>query len=149
MDSDGMKVGVVPEANGWKMLETEDLIKELTDYVSSMTGESERELTRRANKALYEMAEQSGRSLWALCYQVIPQWTPVGSPLDDVRVDERDVTLTMEWQLELIPLRVDWQHGEGYWEKRYNELKQRMQQLIDERDDDVDINTETQRYREE
>jgi len=139
MDNDGMKIGMVPPVNGMKMMETEERIKDLTDYVSRMTGESERELTRRANKALYEMAEQSGQSLWSLCYQVMPQWTPVGSALDGMRTDEQGVTLTMEWQLELIPLRVDWQHGGGYWEKRYNELKQRMQKIIDRRDDDVDI----------
>ena len=43
--------------------------------------------------------------------------------------------MRVDWELELIPLLIDWQHGEGYYEKKYKDLKEQLQKLIEEKED--------------
>ena len=124
---------MVRPANGAKMLETEENITAMIDYVSKRVSADRLELTKQANKALYDMAEKSGKSLWTLCYEFAPNWKPVNTALQYAK-DGQDVNMRMDWELELIPLRIDWQHGEGYWEKKYKDLKEQLQKLIEEKE---------------
>ena len=124
--------GSVRPENGRKMLETEANITEMMDYMSRQMDVDQRELTRQANKALYELAEKRGKSLWSLCYEVMPNWKIVDRGFEP-SAGGNVVGANMEWGLELIPLRIDWQRGEGYWEKKYKDLKEQLQKLLEEK----------------
>ena len=126
--------GSVRPENGRKMLETERNITDMMDCISERMKVERRELTRQANKALYELAEKSGKSLWSLCYEVAPNWKVVKGDFEGPK-DGKDVRLNVDWELELVPLCVDWQRDEGYWEKKYRELKERVKRLIDVEED--------------
>lgn len=129
------KNGIVRPENGAKMLKAEENISSLIEHMSKQMNVDRREMTQRANKALFDLAEKRGMSLWSLCYQVAPNWKPVDRPQMEELKDRLGINITMEWELELIPLRIDWQHGEGYWEKKYKDLKEQLKKLAEEKEE--------------
>lgn len=129
------KTGIVRPENGAKMLKAEENISSLIEHMSKQMNVDRREMTQRANKALFDLAEKRGISLWSLCYQVAPNWKPVDRPQMEEWKDRLGINITMEWELELIPLRIDWQHGEGYWEKKYKDLKEQLKKLAEEKEE--------------
>lgn len=129
------KIVRVPAEVGTKMVQVTGEISSMMDYMSGRMDVQSSEMRRQANKALYDLAEKTGRNLWDLCFQVMPHWEETKSGLA-VGPRGMDLTFNAEYQLELIPMRVDWEHGEGYWEKKYKELKEQLRQLIG--DDDAE-----------
>ena len=130
-----IKYGLVRPENGRKMLETAESIDNMMELISGQMDVGKREMTRRANKVLYDLAEQAGKSLWSLCYEVAPHWKPVNSGFEPHK-DGANVNMTVDYELELIPLQIDWQHDEGYFEKKYHDLKERVKGLIDDAEEE-------------
>lgn len=129
-----MKIGIVRPENGEKMLKAEENISSLIEYMSKQMNVDRREMTQLANKALFDLAEKTGKSLWSLCYEVAPHWKSVDRAFDAIQ-DAKNMTITVDYELELIPLRIDWQHGEGYWEKKYKDLKEQLKKLAEEKEE--------------
>jgi hypothetical protein len=128
------KVGIVRPEYGAKMLKAAEDISSLMDYMSKQMNVDRREVNSRANKALFDLAEKRGMSLWSLCYEVAPHWKSVDTAFDPMQ-DAQNMTMTVDYELELIPLRIDWQHGEGYWEKKYKDLKEQLKKLAEEKEE--------------
>ncbi len=71
---DNSEKAVMSAANGEKMLVRKDQIaSDLAYYVKRGFSESEKEMTSKCNKALYDLAEERGISLWNLCFSVVPR----------------------------------------------------------------------------
>lgn len=119
----------VPAEVGTKMVQVTDEISSMMDYMSGRMDVQRSEMRRQANKALYDLAERADRNLWDLCFHVMPHWEETKSGIEE-HPDGIGMTINAQYQLELIPMRVDWEHGEGYWEKKYKELKEQLRQLI-------------------
>jgi len=128
---DNFEKAVMSAANGEKMLVRKDQIaSDLEYYVERGFAESEKEMTSKCNKALYDLAEKRGISLWNLCFSVVPRWNQVESDVD--MSDPLNITLNADYRLDLVPLEIDWEHGPSYWEKKYRDLKERVAGLLED-----------------
>lgn len=115
--------------NGKKMLELEERVNgELQAYLLHHADKSEAEMISRANMALYNMAQCRGVSLWKLCFEVMPHWE-ASAPKTDTMQQDRNVTMNIDYDLHLVPIVIDWEHGEGYWEKKYRDLQHALKLL--------------------
>lgn len=97
--------------------------------------EAYKDVTKQANKAVYEMAEKQGVSIWSICLRFVPEYDEkcvykedgIGSP-----------GYTFEVSVKLVPVELEFEKGPGYWKDKYLRLKEKMQNIIDEKDDDHD-----------
>ena len=125
---------VMSAANGEKMLARQDQIaSDLAYYMKRGFAESEKEMTSKCNKALYDLAEKRGISLWDLCFSVVPRWNQVETAVD--MSDPLNITFNADYRLDLVPLEIDFEHGPDYWEAKYRQLKSKIEKLISEKED--------------
>lgn len=131
---DNFEKTVMSAANGEKMLTRQNQIaSDLAYYVKRGFAESKKEMTSKCNKALYNLAEERGISLWDLCFSVVPRWNPIESNVDTS--DPLNMTYNVDYRLDLVPLEIDFEHGPGYWEMKYRQLKSKIEKLINEQED--------------
>ena len=78
--------------------------------------DNEKQLIKSINKCLYETAEKMGVSLYHLCFHTVPEY-------------EYEGIIT---SIKLAPVEFDLIHDGGYWKQKYYELKDKMQETIDE-----------------
>ena len=136
MDKQELKrVAMMPPTNGNKMLELAERVDgELHTYLQHHADKQEAELICRANMTLYNLAQSRGISLWKLCFEVMPQWEAT-EPKLDTNLQDGNVTLNIDYDLHLVPIVIDWEHGPSYWEKKYRDLKERVAGLLDDKED--------------
>ena len=131
---DNFEKAVMSAANGKKMLARQDQIaSDLAYYVERGFAESKKEMTSKCNKALYDLAEERGISLWDLCFSVVPRWNEIESDFD--MSDPLNMTFNADYRLDLVPLEIDFEHGPDYWEVKYRQLKSKIEKLISEKED--------------
>ena len=131
---DNFEKAVISAANGNKMLARQNQIaSDLEYYVERGFAESEKEMTSKCNKALYDLAEKRGISLWDLCFSVVPRWNQVESDVD--MSDPLNITFNADYRLDLVPLQIDFEHGPDYWEMKYRQLKSKIEKLISDKED--------------
>ena len=95
--------------------------------------ESIKQATREVNKAVYEMAEKSGVSVWEICFHFIPEY----GPHIEFKKDGDEVNgYTMQTDVKLVPVELELEKGPDYWEAKYLQLKEKMQKLLDENEDE-------------
>lgn len=125
---------VMSATNGERMLARQKRIaSDLAYYVERGFAESKKEMTSKCNKALYDLAEKRGISLWDLCFSVVPRWNEVESDVDTS--DPLNITFNADYRLDLVPLEIDFEHGPDYWEVKYRQLKSKIEKLIREQED--------------
>lgn len=131
---DNFEKAVMSAPNGEKMLARQNQIaSDLAYYMERGFAESEKEMTSKCNKALYDLAEKRGISLWDLCFSVVPRWNQVESDVD--MSDPLNITFNADYRLDLVPLEIDFEHGPYYWEVKYRQLKSKIEKLINEQED--------------
>lgn len=131
---DNSEKAVMSAANGERMLARQKQIEsDLAYYVERGFAESKKEMTSKCNKALYDLAEERGISLWDLCFSVVPRWNQVESDVD--MSDPLNITFNAGYRLDLVPLEIDFAHGPDYWELKYRQLKSKIEKLISEKED--------------
>ena len=86
-----------------------------------------RYLTKELNKQIYEFAEQQGISVYDVCLGYMPQYS---SPRFDF--GKADM---MHMEVSLVPMPLELEKGGGYWKRKYYRLKQRLQDLIDAKEE--------------
>ena len=130
MDKPG-KVAFMPPENGNKMLELEERVNGvLKTYLQNHVDKQEADLIARANMTLYNLAQSRGISLWKLCFEVMPQWESQGAKLNTMQQDAGETIFDIDYELRLVPIVIDWEHGPGYWEKKYRDLRERVAGLL-------------------
>lgn len=103
-----------------KLLQEEAKKKLAIDYMMGDIIEGEREqLVKAINKCLYDNAEKLGVSIYELCFRTVPEF----------ECDGLKETIT------LAPVEFDLVHDGGYWKNKYYELRKKIQEVIDEKDD--------------
>lgn len=81
------------------------------------------------NKQVYELAERQGVSIYDICLQYVPQMSePQFSHADDG-------TVTYEQDIRLVPMPFEPDKGSDYWKDKYCQLKERMQELINDKEE--------------
>lgn len=131
---DNSKKAVMSAANGGKMLARQNQIaRDLEYYMERGFADSKKDMTSKCNKALYDLAEKRGISLWDLCFSVVPRWNEIGSNVD--MSDPLNITFNADYRLDLVPLEIDFEHGPDYWEAKYRQLKSKIEKLISDEED--------------
>jgi len=78
-------------------------------------------VTSEANKLAFDLAEQTGRSLWEICLTTIP--------FSSYDMEEIDGKMQMVVKVKIEPIQFDFTHSPDYWEQKYKELKQKLIEL--------------------
>lgn len=92
------------------------------------TSEIRKKIVSDVNKAVFELAEKKGMSVYDICFRTVP----VEEPLEP-KFSENG--FTMEGQISLVPIEFELEKGPGYWKGKYYRLKEKLQELIDNKDD--------------
>ena len=96
--------------------------------------ESIKDATSQVNKHVYELAEKQGCSIWDICFSFVPEYSTEMPKYDYERMEQ----FTVKGVVKLVPLELEFEKGPGYWKNKYLRLKEKMQNLIDEKEDDQD-----------
>ena len=86
-----------------------------------------RKVTSEANKLAYDLAEQTGRSLWDICLTTIPDRS--------YDMEEIDGKMQMVVKVKIEPIQFDFTYSPDYWEQKYNELRNKLIELITTKDE--------------
>jgi len=94
-----------------------------------LISEVMRQQRSHLNKQVYELAERQGVSIYDICLQYMPQMSePQFSHADDG-------TVTYEQDMRLVPMPFEPDKGADYWKEKYRRLKERMQELINDKEE--------------
>lgn len=92
--------------------------------------ENESKAIQDVNKAVYEMAQKQGISIWDVCFHFIPEFRYPEVDMD--YFDPRNVTYTAKTVIDLVPVEFELEKGPDYWEEKYSKLKLKMQAVLDD-----------------
>lgn len=104
----------------------------LTDILFDGLAESVKDATSQVNKAVYEMAEKQGLSLWDICFSFIPESCVTGPATYDRATGQ----VSAPGEIRLVPLAFEFEKGPGYWKAKYLRLKEKMQSVINEEEEE-------------
>ena len=119
--------------NSKRLLERKSLVEDrLMQMMYDDTCRSIRDATSQVNKAVYEMAEKQGCSIWDICFSFVPEYST-----DNVNfyVDGTDKVFTAAGSIKLVPLKLEFEEVPGYWKGKYFQLKKEIQSVLDEEGD--------------
>ena len=104
-------------------------MQKMTNHTDRLFSEIMRQQRSPLNKQVYELAERQGVSIYDICLQYMPQMSePQFSHTDDG-------TVTYEQDIRLVPMPFEPDKGPDYWKEKYRRLKERMQELINDKED--------------
>ena len=94
---------------------------------------SREKVTSDVNKAIYEMAEKQKCSIYDICFHFAPVESEVRTEYDNK--DPLNQRYTMISKIQLVPIEFEFEQGPGYWKGKYFRLKEKLQELIDNKED--------------
>lgn len=92
----------------------------LQEILFNSQEKTRQNINSQANKLAYELAEKNGLSLWDVCLRTIPTHTFEMKELGKI-----DIVITLD------PIEFDFEHSPEYWEQKYNGLKKKLQELLE------------------
>ena len=95
--------------------------------------EERNQVVSAINKAVYDLAEKNGVSVYDICYHYMPDERDV-YPSPKLFTDSKETRVTITKELRLIPMEFELEKGPGYWKGKYYELKRKMRELIDNKE---------------
>ena len=84
-------------------------------------------VTSEANKLAFDLAEQTGRSLWDICLTTMPDRS--------YAMEEIDGKMQMVVKVKIEPIEFDFTHSPDYWEQKYHELRNKLIELTIPKDE--------------
>ncbi len=118
--------------NTRRLLERKSKVHDkLMQLVYDGVCDSIKDATNQVNKAVYEMAEKQGVSIWDICFSFVPEYSTEMPKYDYERMEQ----FTVKGVVKLVPLELEFEKGPGYWKNKYLRLKEKMQNIIDEREE--------------
>lgn len=112
---------------------TVETSRKIDDIVHHQICKTRDEATRRVNKLVYEMAEEQGISVYDICFRTMPDYEFVNK--FEPGTDKDVMRCIGEMRVVLRPLEFDFEKNGSYWKKKYFRLKEKMQELINNKDD--------------
>lgn len=104
----------------------------ISDIIDRNICKTREEANKRLNKLVYDMAEENGKSIYDICFNTVPDYEYVN------KLEPSDGTFPArfigEMRVKLRPFEFDFTSG-NYWKKKYFRLKEKMQELINNKDD--------------
>lgn len=88
---------------------------------------TQQQVISEANKLAYDLAEKTGQSLWNICLTTLPDYS--------YDFKDSDGRPGLVCKIKLLPIEFDFTHSPDYWEKKYYQLKNELQKLLDEKEE--------------
>ena len=114
---------------------TSKVRRQMDEILERSIFESREQEIKAINKLVIETAEKMGCSVYDVCLTTFPEVKYKYPYLEQSRTD---VICTVDATVELVPTLLNLGQGPGYWKKKYYALKEKMQQIIDSKDETDD-----------
>lgn len=105
----------------------------INDLITNGYDKSREKITSDVNKAIYEMAEKRKCSIYDICFHFMPVESEFRTDIDNK--DPLNSRYTISSEIKLVPIEFEFEQGPGYWKGKYFRLKQKLQELIDNKED--------------
>lgn len=105
----------------------------IDDLIRNGYDKSREKVTSDVNKAIYEMAEKRKCSIYDICFHFVPVESEFRTEYDNK--DPLNQRCTMTSKIQLVPIEFEFEQGPGYWKGKYFRLKEKLQELIDNKED--------------
>lgn len=130
-----MKVPELSYENSRRLIRQAVKMNNSIDIMADFMEMERKQVTHKVNKAIFDLAEQQGVSVYEVCYH----YAPVESyPIPEINEGDPlrpTVDMKMEMEVKLVPMKFEFEKGGGYWKDKYYRLKEKMQALIDNKED--------------
>jgi hypothetical protein len=137
--NNGNNIGVISFENKKRMearrVKVDETLLQRAEMLTMHAGTDQliseimRQQRSHLNKQVYDLAERQGVSIYDICLHYMPQMSePQFGHADDG-------TITYEQDMRLVPMPFEPDKGPDYWKDKYCRLKERMQELIDDKED--------------
>lgn len=104
-------------------------IQQMAGHTDQLISEIMRQQRSHLNKQVYELAERQGVSIYDICLQYMPQMS------EPQFSHANDGTVTYEQDMRLVPIPFEPEKEPDYWKEKYRRLKERMQELINDKEE--------------
>ena len=101
--------------------------RRIQDILMESQEKTIQKVTSEANKLAFDLAEQTGRSLWDICLTTIPDRS--------YDIEEIDGKMQMVVKVKIEPIEFDFTHSPDYWEQKYHELRNKLIELTIPKDE--------------
>lgn len=101
--------------------------RRIQDILMESQEKTIQKVTSEANKLAFDLAEQTGRSLWDICLTTIPDRS--------YDMEEIDGKMQMVVKVKIEPIKFDFTHSPDYWEQKYHELRNKLIELTIPKDE--------------
>lgn len=104
-------------------------MQQMADHTDQLISEVMRQQRSHLNKQVYELAERKNVSIYDICLQYMPQ-------MSEPQINNTDYgTFSYEQEIRLVPMPFEPDKDSDYWKERYFRLKDRLQELINDKED--------------
>lgn len=106
-------------------------MQQMADHTNQLISEVMRQQRSHLNKQVYDLAERKGVSIYDICLQYMPQ-------MSEPQIRHPNYgTFSYEQEIRLVPMPFEPDKGPDYWKEKYLRLKERMQELINDKEESV------------
>lgn len=106
-------------------------MQQMADHTDQLISEVMRQQRSHLNKQVYDLAERKDVSIYDICLQYMPQ-------MPEPQISHTDYgTFSYEQEIRLVPMPFEPDKDSGYWKERYFRLKERLQELINDKEESV------------
>lgn len=95
--------------------------RRLQEILEESHEKTMQKVTSEANKLAFDLAEQTGRSLWDICLTTMPDRS--------YDMEQIDGKMQMVVKVKIEPIEFDFTHSPDYWEQKYHELRKKLIEL--------------------
>ena len=104
-------------------------MQQMADHTDQLISEVMRQQRSHLNKQVYDLAERKNVSIYDICLQYMPQ-------MSEPQISHPNYgTFSYEQEIRLVPMPFEPDKGPDYWKEKYLRLKERMQELINDKED--------------
>lgn len=104
-------------------------MQQMTDQANQFISETMCQQRNHLNKLVYDLAERKGVSIYDICLQYMPK-------MSEPQISHPNYgTFSYEQEIRLVPMPFEPDKDSGYWKERYFRLKDRLQELINYKED--------------
>lgn len=104
-------------------------MQQMADHTDQLISEIMRQQRSNLNKLVYDLAERKDVSIYDICLQYMPR-------MSEPQINNTDYgTFSYEQEIRLVPMPFEPDKDSGYWKERYFRLKERLQELINDKED--------------
>jgi len=112
-----------------------DVHRRINDIVYRGIRETNEKAISDLNKMVYELAEKQKCSVWDICFNCVPDYDYPSVDFAELKDAKDPYRYTATVEMRLIPLELNFEKGGGYWKDKYYRLKEKLQEIIDNKND--------------